>query len=353
MENGLVNVANRLFREGIDTHVACLSSAGDFAQKLPRPEQVYVMDKGGSFSPGAAWRLFQTISKTRPHLIHTHNLGPLIYGSLASAFGARVPILHGEHGQIQRHEQNSKRRWQRRLLYATCRRIHTVSKSMIQALKEEGLPIWKVTAIVNGVDSERYQPAADRAAARTSLELPHQALVIGVVGRFVGLKRHLALLEALKTVMAASPELYLLVAGDQGDSRDAVVAAMQAHPFATRIRWLGMKSDMLPVYQALDLLVSPSEIEGLSNVVLEAMACGVPVLAHHACGNSEVITPGVNGFCEDLSTPSHLAAALTRCLVRPETLLQAGKSAREHVMQHFSLDSMALGYLRLYQECAS
>jgi glycosyltransferase involved in cell wall biosynthesis len=124
---------------------------------------------------------------------------------------------------------------------------------------------------------------------------------------------------------------------------------MVSHPFADRIHWLGMRADMDACYQAMDLLVSPSEIEGLSNAVLEAMATGVPVLAHEACGNNEVVRNGVNGILRDLRDADALASAIRETVANPENLTRLGLAARQHVVDHFSLDSMADAYLRTYQ----
>lgn len=351
-ENGVVNVAQRLATT-VDTHVACLKSSGDFAARLPVPDQVYVLGKGSGFTPRTVLALHQTLRRLRPDVVHTHNLGPLIYASLATVGGVTTPILHGEHGQIQEQERNARRRWQRRLLYRCCQGVHTVSQSMISTLAAEGLPVQGMTAITNGVDASLFRPPESRAAARSALGIPEQGLVIGIVGRFVALKRHLLLLQAFDRVAADISGLQLVILGDGGDDQGSVRAAIESHPRRSQIHWPGMQSNTVPWYQALDLLVAPSLIEGLSNAVLEAMSCGVPVLAHAACGNSEVIVHEANGYCDSIQTVEDLAASLRQRLARSDALHSAGSAARHHVLEHFSLDSMAQGYLRLYQRCAA
>jgi glycosyltransferase involved in cell wall biosynthesis len=210
-----------------------------------------------------------------------------------------------------------------------------------------------MTAVVNGVAADHFCPPSSKTAARAALSLPESGPVIGIVGRFVALKRHRLLLKAFERVASDMPGLRLVVLGDGGDDQDSVRAAIESHPRRSQIDWPGMQSHTVPWYQALDLLVAPSLIEGLSNAVLEAMACGVPVLAHAACGNSEVIVHETNGFCDDIQTEEDLVASLRQRLSRPEDLQAVGDKAREHVLKHFSLDSMALGYQRLYERCAA
>lgn len=353
MENGVVNMAQQLAGRGVRTHVACLRERGGFADKLPDPQAVTILGKQSGFSRRSLVALAKVIRQQRPTVLHTHNLGPLIYASLATLGGRTVPILHGEHGQIQPQELSPRRLATRRLLYHCCHTVHTVSGSLLESLQGLRLKARRMIAITNGVDCDGFAPAASGNQARTALGLPAEGVtVLGIVGRFVALKRHWMLLDALVPVMRDHPEVHLLVVGDQGPERDAIIAAMQAHPSKDRIHWLGMRSDMAACYQAMDLLVSPSEVEGLSNAVLEAMACGVPVLAHEACGNSEAVINGRGGYLRDLPDAARLTQALSEILGQPAGLAEQGQLARNRAVDQFSISAMAEGYLRVYKEIA-
>ena len=346
-------MASNLVNQGVDTHVACLRERGSFADRLPDPAAVTVLGKKNGFSRQSLFALASTIRKQKPVVVHTHNLGPLIYASIATLGGFTVPILHGEHGQIQQQDLTPRRLATRRMLYRCCHTVHTVSSSLLDSLRGMKLQSRRMTAITNGVDCEAYFPTADKAKAREALGLPGQDVtVLGIVGRFVALKRHRLLLEALETVMREHPGVHLLVVGDHGAQREEIITAMREHPFAGRIHWLGMRSDMVACYQAMDLLVSPSEVEGLSNAVLEAMACGVPVLAHRACGNNEAIIQGEGGYLQELPDAASLAHVLDSILKEPAELGRQGSLARQRVVEHFSIGAMARGYLRLYSEIA-
>lgn len=350
MENGIVNVANGLAAKGVEMGVACLSDRGAFADRLPAPERVKVLGKKAGFSIGAIRELGKFISDWRPELVHTHNLGPLVYAGFATLGGRTVPVLHGEHGQIQKQDLTPRRVALRRLAYRSAHTVHTVSSGLIATLRQQGFEAPRMAAVVNGVDCNRFKPVHDRSAVRSHLGLPGgDRLVLGIVGRFVALKRHLMLFEALETVMARHPLLHLMVLGDDGEEKGRIVDAMAGHPFHERIHWLGMRSDMNRCYQAMDLLVVPSEIEGLSNAVLEAMACGVPALAHVACGNGEAITNNVDGILRDLADAKTLAVAIDEAVADQARLKEMGERARQTMIERFSLDAMAENYLRLYQ----
>lgn len=353
MENGVVNIARQLAASGISTHVACLRERGSFAERLPDPQAVTVLGKQTGFSQRSLLALARVIRQQRPALVHTHNLGPLIYASLATLGGCTVPILHGEHGQIQPQDLSPRRLATRRLLYRCCHTVHTVSGSLLDSLHALRLRSRRMTAITNGVDCDAYAPAPAKGAARERFGLPAEGVTtLGIVGRFVALKRHLMLLESLVPVMKAAPHVHLLVVGDHGAERETIIAAMRDHPFANRIHWLGMRSDMAACYQAMDLLVSPSEVEGLSNAVLEAMACGVPVLAHLACGNNEAVVNGRGGFLHELPDAASLAQILGVIVSQPAVLAEQGQLARQRVVEQFSIGAMAGGYLKIYREIA-
>jgi glycosyltransferase involved in cell wall biosynthesis len=350
LENGVVNVARRLHGEGFDIHAACLRFHGDFAARMPEPEKVVVMGKTSGFSLKAVRALRSHMKSTGAQLLHSHNLGTLIYAALATFGGRTLPIVHGEHGQVQSQDLTPKRRWQRRVLFALCRHVHVVSSSVRDNLQSLGLdPQRRIIVTPNGVDSERFAPAE----ARMALGFAAEDQIIGIVGRLVALKRHQMLFDAFTQLAEEFPRLHLLVVGDGGAEREQLIAAMQQHPLAARIRWAGHQDDLPPYYRVMDLLAAPSEIEGLSNAVLEAMATAVPVLAHAACGNAEVIEDGQNGYLSHLNTAADLAAALRAALSSPAELRRRGAAARDTVLQRYSMGAMAESYRQLYRSAVN
>jgi glycosyltransferase involved in cell wall biosynthesis len=352
MENGVVNMARALEPQGFEIHVACLAKRGAFAERLPHPERVTVLGKAGGFSPRAVLRLSAEISRLRPDVLHSHNLGALIYTSLASLGGRRGALLQGEHSLLTPDELTPRRLRQRHRLYRTCRAIHTVAEPMRAELLSLGSPPEKISVIPNGVDTAHFTPG-DQAAARAALGLPSETLCLGIVGRFGPFKRHAVLLDAFAEIALRYPAAHLVIAGTGGSEEAATRARVAASPHAARIHWLGFQSDPRDCYQAINLLVLPSVNEGLSNAALEAMASGVPVLANTGCGHEQFITHGADGVIADLSTPANLAAQLASLLATPERLVDFGRKARTKMLEHFSIDSMAAAYARLYRTVAA
>ncbi|MCF6312325.1 MAG: glycosyltransferase [Verrucomicrobiales bacterium] len=348
MENGIVNVSTRLDPEQYDIHVCCLRKRGGFAELMPHPDQVISLDKPSGFSMAAVKSLKKQISEIKPHILHTHNLGPLIYGALASSFGGRVALIHGEHGQLDRHHLTKKRLWQRKLLYLACKRVHTVSESLRLDLIARGFSEGKITSVTNGVDIDRFQPPENKKSARRYLGLPVNGKLLGMVGRFSEFKGHMLLLDSFEQMCEMGIDIHLVLLGSGGSEEAKVLSRVNSSPFSYRIHPVGHQPRPEDFYQALDLMVFPSTHEGLSNAVLESMACGVPVLASEACGNDEAIIDGENGFLEVFDSVEGLSSAVRRIITDTSALGSAGNKARLHMMGSFSIDFMVRGYRQLY-----
>lgn len=353
LENGVVNLVNGLDPTRFHTTIACLERVGDFAARLRSGVRVCCLDKPPGFHFSAARGLARLIRSERSDIVHTHNLGPLIYGSLAGLLsGGHAAILQGEHGQLRPAEMSLKRKWLRKAGYRICRGVHAVSAGLRADLVSHGFEGGKIRVILNGVDCDRFTPvpAEARAALRGKWGLGGDSVVIGIVGRFVALKGHARLIEAFERLAPEHPRLRLLIVGDHGPEREPILKQIGESPVRERIVWSGYQPETVDFYRMMDLLAVPSDSEGLSNVMLEAMACGVPCLAHPACGASEVIVDGANGLLREMSTAGALAAALGGIAFDAPLLSTLGRSARRTAENRFSLAAMVAGYSQLYED---
>ncbi|QTN31995.1 glycosyltransferase [Akkermansiaceae bacterium] len=353
LENGVVNLANGLDPARFRTSVACLERVGDFAGRLGEGIGVTCLGKAPGFRFSAARMLARTVRSESIDIIHSHNLGPLIYGALASVLaGGRAVLLQGEHGQLRPDEMTAKRKWLRQAGYGVCGGVHAVSGGLRDDLVSHGFPGTKIRVILNGVDCARFTPVSDerRAALRGDWGLCGDSIVVGIVGRFVALKGHERLIGAFEQLAPDHPRLRLLIVGDHGPERERILGRIKGSAFADRIAWSGYQPETVDFYRMMDLLVVPSESEGLSNVMLESMACGIPCLAHPACGASEVIADGENGLLRDMSTSQGLASALGGIAFNPSLLGDLGVAARQTAVERFSLAAMIAGYASLYEE---
>jgi glycosyltransferase involved in cell wall biosynthesis len=202
--------------------------------------------------------------------------------------------------------------------------------------------------ILNGVAMERFdaQPTR-RQEARAALGLPPDAPVIGAVGRMVALKNHRALIQLMPSLLAAFPDLRLVLAGD-GPLRGALQEQALQLGVAHVVRFLGERSDVSSILPAFDVFALPSLTEGLSIALLEAAACGLAIVASNTGGNPEIVMDGVRGVLFPVGEVDALGQAV-HALLRDEALRrQLGDNARSWVLANGSISATCRAYHHCY-----
>jgi glycosyltransferase involved in cell wall biosynthesis len=172
------------------------------------------------------------------------------------------------------------------------------------------------------------------------------------VGSLVPVKGHALLLEAAARVLAESDrQLRFLWLGD-GAERGPLERRLVELGLGARVQMPG-GTDRVPQFlAAADLFVLPSHLEGMSNAILEAMASGLPVVAHAVGGNPELIEQGRTGLLCECGDIDAMAAALGRLLANDQERIAMGQAARERAQQIFSLEAMLVRYADFYRNAA-
>lgn len=201
--------------------------------------------------------------------------------------------------------------WPRRLIrqaIAGADAVIGVSAALAADLRTLGAPPEKTYVFRNGVDTQLFRPAIspdERASARAALGLRGPTLIS--VGHLIPRKGHHLVIDA----MADLPDHHLLIVGE-GEERPRLQAQITRLGLSSRIRLLGAvpHADLPALYRAADILVLASAREGWANVLLEAMACGTPVLASNIPGNPEVVRDPAAGLIMAENTPAGIAAGI-------------------------------------------
>jgi glycosyltransferase involved in cell wall biosynthesis len=215
-----------------------------------------------------------------------------------------------------------------------------VSAGLAAGLNALGAAAGKVTVLRNGVDLAAFAPPTDRAALRAELGL--SGPVILSVGHLIERKAHHHAIGAL----AELPDATLLIAGE-GPERRALAALAERLGVAARVHMLGARphGELTKLYGAADALVLASTREGWANVMLEAMACGTPVVAGPAWGSREAISAPEAGLVLDDVGPGPIAAAIRRLLADPP----ARRATRAHA-ERFGWDETTRGQAELFAQ---
>ena len=211
------------------------------------------------------------------------------------------------------------------------------------------------TVILHGVDTEVFHPAADRAALRRSLGIDPDAILIGCFGRVRAQKGVDLLVEAALQVFPRHPRAQLILTGritpDNRGFADALVARAEAAGLGDRIRFLGEIpwAEVVRHYQALDLFAAPARWEGFGLTPLEAMACGVPVIASRVGAYETLVRDGVTGSLVPRDDARALAAALDRWISDDAARCAAGTAARAHVEACHAIEGEARAIVAVYR----
>ena len=226
-----------------------------------------------------------------------------------------------------------------------------VSESQAAEARALGLaPAGRTRVIVNGIDAAFVRAAAARAPiSRAMLTLRPDALVLATVARFDPVKRLEVLVRALPLLVARVPEAQLLIVGD-GPEREALRALARRLAPGDRVVFAGAIPDAARVLPLVDLYVTASRREGLPLAVLEAMACGLPVLATEAPGHVDAVEPEVTGRLVPVDDAPGLAAAAALLLRDPALRARMGRAGRERVEQRFSRARVLGEIADLYRE---
>jgi sugar transferase (PEP-CTERM/EpsH1 system associated) len=354
LENVIVQLINRLPADRFEHVVLSLTTVSDFRQRVEREGVRFIaLDKppGHTFMQyPALWRLLREI---RPDVLHTCNLAPLEVVPLA--WLARVPWrIHVEHGWDAHdpHGKNPKYRWLRRLYAPFVSRFVSVSADLDRYLGQAvGVPADKRLLIGNGVDTAAFRPDAPTAPEGCPF-VPGEHWVVGTVGRMMTVKNQPLLAKAFVQWLRAQPEARprarLLMAGE-GPLREEVERVLDAAGLR-HLAWLpGARSDIPEILRLLDVFVLPSQTEGTSCTLQEAMASARPVVVTSVGGNVELVSDGQNGQLVPSDDADAMAGALARYFADPALARRHGEQGRELMLRRFSIDAMAQRYQGVFE----
>lgn len=340
MEVQLTERLNRMPKERYRHAIVSLAEADrEFAKRLKR-QDVAIHDLGKQPGPGLGmhaklWRLLRTL---RPAVLHTYNLSAIEYGVTALAAGVPVRI-NGAHGREAEdlHGERTRHRLLRRCLVPFYDCCYANSRAMEAWNRERvGVPTARSRFLPNGVDIDRFIPRFDRGGA---------GAVVGTVGRLDPVKDQATLIDALALLQQRVAAVRLIIVGKGPCLRDLRLRAEQRG--VAHLCSIASRADVLPLLQQMTVFVLPSLAEGTPGAVLEAMACGLPIVASRVGGVPELVEDGVSGTLVDPGNAQALASAIERYICTPSLARQHAWAARQ-AAEGRSMQASADAYLAMY-----
>jgi len=333
-------LAQNLTPPQFETHLGCVSRRGPLAHNFPDAAQFPL---GGSLY---GWQSLRTRLNLTRHL-RNHQVQVAhafdFYGNLTlipAAKLARVPVVIGSHRQLgdlmtqaQFRAQAAAFRW--------CDAIICNSQAAADRLIASGLSPNKITIIGNAL------PAAAFSAAPAALPKRPGVARVGMVARMNHrYKGHSGFLRIARRIHQRMPDVEFLLVGDGPLRQDLEREAASLGLGASAI-FLGDRQDMPAILASLDVAILTSDSESLSNVILEAMAAGLPVVAYGVGGNSELLSDQ-RGALIPAGNEISFADAVERLLSDCALSQQLGRNALRFAQETFSLDRVRQRYVELY-----
>jgi len=360
LENGLINLINQMPTDKYRHMIICLKGSTQFRERLQRKDvQIIDLQKKEGQDWGSFVSLYKILKQYKVDIIHTRNLAAIEYQAPAFFAGVKYRV-HSEHGWDTFDPEGNNKKYQilRRLISPLIQVFIPLSLHLQNYLiKKVGIPEQKINRICNGVDIKKFYPAkVKQSVLDCPLVFDEKVITVGTVGRMHGVKDQLTLVRAFITLLKAHPELVgrinLILIGD-GPLREQAIELLENSQLQ-KYTWLpGEREDIAEIMRSLDIFVLPSQAEGISNTILEAMATGLPVIATAVGGNPELVKEGETGLLVPSSDPEAMATALLSLIADNPKRQQQGESSHQSIVDNFSIQAMVNKYIDVYDSLSS
>jgi glycosyltransferase involved in cell wall biosynthesis len=288
--------------------------------------------------------------RLRPSLIHFFLPHAYLLGGICSLFtGRRVRVMSRRSLNTYQDQYPVLARVER-WLHPRMNAILGNSKAVVRQLKLEGISPNRLGLLYNGIDLSQFNHLPTRTTVRQSLGLNDQTLLLVCVANLIPYKGHADLLNALGEIRHNMPDDWAIaiVGRDNGIGFELRQLASDLG-IERHVLWLGERVDAVAIYAAAEIGVLSSHQEGFSNSVLEGMAASVAMVVTDVGGNGEAVLDGHSGTVVPSRNPKALGVAILALAQDENARLRMANSARQRVLERFSLQTCVVQYAALYR----
>lgn len=359
----VLELANNMDRDRFDVHVCTLSDYVPLGKQLRDSEhRLHTIVKKNRVDITVVPRLAHLLKSLNADIVHSYLFSADIASRLAGRLASTKVVIGSERGA---HYLVKKR-------CVLAYRLTRACVDLIIANSRTGAQFNRRTfghassdyyVVYNGVDTERFRPR-DKVSVRKELGIPVETRIVGVVAALKPEKNHSMIFRAFRIVLESFPDSQLLVVGDQlygnvdlrgklhdtGEYRARMLTLMNGLGIHHRCVLLGNRKNIERIYPACDVTVLPSFHEGMPNVLLESMACGVPVVATDVSDNQYMVREGETGFLVQVGDVEEMATRMKKLLGDETMRRNMGQKARQWVQDMFSLEQLARNTEAVYVE---
>jgi glycosyltransferase involved in cell wall biosynthesis len=320
--------------------------AGELRRRAAEGLDFVPLAPGHELDLKAGWKLSRLFNRLRPDIVHAHDPHAVSTAALALSMSTArpVPPLVASRRVDFHLKRNSFSKWK----YRQVRTFIGASDAIARILRADGIPAAQIVTVHEGIDVERIahiEPASVHAA----LWLPTHAPVVGNVGALVAHKGQRHLIDAAALVVRDLPDARVVILGE-GELRTALEHQVKHLHLEKHVLLPGFREDVLALLKSVDVFVMSSETEGLGTSILDAMACGKPVVGTRTGGIPEVVEDGVTGLLVEPRDPKSLARAITTLLQDEALRARMGADGLARVREHFTVDRMVASTVAVYEQ---
>jgi glycosyltransferase involved in cell wall biosynthesis len=300
-------------------------------------------------------KLYDILKRNQYDIVHTHTSKAGILGRWAAKLAKVRTIVHTPHGHVfygYFDKLTSQifinvERWTARLTDKIITLTELGKKEHVQfKIAAED----KFVVIASGIDINYFSlPHKDTPSLKQKLKIPEDAFIFGTVARLEPIKGNRHLIEAFAKILPRHSHARLLLTGD-GPQRKELESLCQELNLNNHVCFAGFQSDVGPYLQIMDNFVLASLNEGMGRSILEAMACGKPIIATRVGGIPELIEHNQTGLLVESNDVEALSAAMESILKSKEDAQRLGENAKKKAGHRYSLESMVQTIENLYEE---
>ncbi len=335
------NIIRRLDRRRFAPELCCLKGLGEIGEELADEVPVHHGLLLNKYDLRVLPRLIRLLRTRQIDAVVTVGAGDKMFWGRIAARGLGLPViisaLHSTGWPDGVGRLN-------RILTPITDAFIAVAASHGRYLSEhEGFPAGRVSVIPNGVDTSKFAPIRDVAAARREISIDGRAPVVGIVAALRPEKNHELFLEMARRVVRQLPDARFLIVGD-GLRREALEQRANEMSLASNKMFLGSRSDVPRLLAAMDVFALTSHVEANPISILEAMSVGRPVVATNVGSIHEAVVEGETGHLVPPGDANRLAERVLSLLNDRPRRAAMGTAARQAVVDRWSIESMVCGY---------
>jgi glycosyltransferase involved in cell wall biosynthesis len=320
-----------------DRNARAYESDGFAAAARAAGLETHVIRERYRFDPGVLAQLRAYVAAIRPDIIQTHNNKSHLLVKFSRHLRASRPWFAFQHGHT--HSDLKQRLYNEvdRISLRSADRVVSVCQAFAPRLVAYGVRPERIRVLHNAVAPARSVSFDEQAQLRSQLGIGGSDAVILAVGRLSQEKGHADLLRALAQ-LPRGDKVWRLVLVGTGPEREGLERLTRALGLTQHVVFAGFHADVAAYFAIANIFVLPSHTEGSSNVLLEAMLAGVPIVATRAGGNGEIVLDGKTGLLVPVGEPQPMSDAVARLLAEPYLASQFADAAAARARQEFSFE---------------